>query len=131
MSFKINISGKRKVFANLLAELHEELYDIYQKRNEETGLTKADIAERLEVHRSLITKKFGGTSNLTLESVAYLAWALDCKPRVELIPLEDLNNNRKTYTEYYLSGSKEDKITRTTSTSSTTTFFNTVNLKRA
>ena len=101
MSFEINLDPKRKVFSRFLSNIHDQLYSAFEKRRVAENMTKTELAEKIGVHKSLITRKFNGTSNLTAESMAYLAWALDHYPELKLTPLEDLNNNQPTYLEVY------------------------------
>lgn len=44
------------------------------------GLTQDEVAERLDTHQPAIARIEGGYENLTLRSLARLAWALDCRP---------------------------------------------------
>jgi len=48
------------------------------------SVTKAEIARRLGIDRSLVTRRLNGTSNMTLETLADLAWALDQKIEIRL-----------------------------------------------
>jgi transcriptional regulator with XRE-family HTH domain len=55
------------------------------EESETRGLTRAGIAEILGKDKAAITRKFSGTSNMTLETLADLAYALDRSINIELI----------------------------------------------
>nr|WP_246700220.1 helix-turn-helix transcriptional regulator [Rhodopseudomonas sp. WA056] len=48
------------------------------------GLTQQALAKRLGVNRSVINRQLSGESNLTLRSLADLAWAMDMELSFEL-----------------------------------------------
>jgi len=50
------------------------------------GLSRADLAARMNVSRAYVTKIFDAPPNLTLRSIARLALALGVKPYVSLLP---------------------------------------------
>ena len=64
----------------LKVELCEQIYLIMERE----GVTKAELARRLETSRAYITKLLQGSANLTLESLVKVARALECKLSVML-----------------------------------------------
>lgn len=50
------------------------------------GLTQDDIAIRLDVDKSLISRRLNGTENLTLKSISYMASAMKCRLMVAFVP---------------------------------------------
>ena len=50
------------------------------------GLRSKDLAERLEVSRSYVTRLLEGQPNLTIRSVANIATALNCTVNISLRP---------------------------------------------
>lgn len=89
MSYQIKIHPKRKIFARLLGEIHDQLYQAFNKRAEEDGLTKTALADKLGVHKSLITRKFNGTSNLSIRTLSEMAWALKHHPEFTMKAYEE------------------------------------------
>lgn len=63
-----------------------ELARALAARAAETGITQSQIAETLGVDRAVITRALSGAGNLTLRTIADIAWALDCDVRIELAP---------------------------------------------
>lgn len=53
---------------------------------QERGISRADLAERMGVSRAYITKVFNSPPNLTLQTIAALALALDLRPTVRFEP---------------------------------------------
>ena len=56
---------------------------------ERAGLTGADIARKLGVSRAHVTQIFRGNRNVTLRTLADLAWACDSRLDVRMEPLRD------------------------------------------
>jgi len=51
---------------------------------EENGITRAELARRLNVSKAFVTKLLNGNPNLTIKTMVSLARILDCDLRVEL-----------------------------------------------
>lgn len=58
---------------------------------EAQGITKAELAERLGCSRAYVTQLLGGTRNMTLRSLADLAWALDKRLGVVIGPMDSID----------------------------------------
>ena len=58
-----------------------------------SGLSKADLAERLGTSRAHITQVLSGSRNMTLRTVADLAWACNQRAEVQMEPLEGMANH--------------------------------------
>lgn len=110
MSYRIKISQKRKIFARLLGEIHDQLYQAFTKRAEEDGLTKTGLAKKLGVHKSLITRKFNGTSNLSIRTLAEMAWAMEHHPEFKLTPMKTIGGNKTTFDHYFKTETAENVI---------------------
>ena len=54
---------------------------------QDQGLSKAELARKLESSRSYVTQLFSGSKNPTLGTVADLAWALGYRARISFEPL--------------------------------------------
>jgi transcriptional regulator with XRE-family HTH domain len=62
----------------------------------ENGLSKADLAEKLGTSRAHITQVLSGSRNMTLRTVADLAWACNQRAeiRLEALPQADSRGGR-------------------------------------
>ncbi len=54
---------------------------------QDQGLSKAELARKIGTSRSYVTQIFSGSKNLTLATVADLAWALGLRACVKFEPL--------------------------------------------
>lgn len=86
--------GKReRAFARLIGDIRHELNQALAEEGAKRGLTQAKIAELLGKNKSFVSRKFNGTSNMTLETLADLAYALDRPIRISLPDRDELAGN--------------------------------------
>jgi len=78
------LDKRRRTFVRLIGEIHHALNQALSEEKESRGLNKTKIARLLGLDRSAISKKFDGRHNMTLESLADLAFALDRPVKVSL-----------------------------------------------
>jgi DNA-binding phage protein len=57
---------------------------VVQRAIIQSGLSKAEIARRLGVHHSTITKSLKGEHNLTVKTMARVLWACGVRMRIEI-----------------------------------------------
>lgn len=76
-SFRFDIGGRSRFAGRLLGRVRGELLRALAERKKESGLSQQALAQKLDVHRSLINRQLSGEANLTLRSLADMAWALD------------------------------------------------------
>lgn len=72
-------------------------YYLYRLINETTfkieslmelhNLSKKQLAERLGVSKATVSRILSGNRNMTLETLTKVAYALGCRPQIELKPL--------------------------------------------
>ncbi|BAT19795.1 helix-turn-helix domain-containing protein [Asaia bogorensis] len=84
MSFKKIIPRRRKIYLELLSDIDLQLKKAYSEENTKSGLSKADLARKLEKDKSFVTRIFNGTRNITVETIADMAYALNRKINFEL-----------------------------------------------
>jgi ribosome-binding protein aMBF1 (putative translation factor) len=84
MSFSIKSNPRRRSYVRLVGEIQRALNGALQEENQARGLTRKMIADLLGKNKSVITRKFAGSSNMTLETLADLAYALDRPVKVSL-----------------------------------------------
>jgi|GEM_PF-5171589 len=85
-SSEAKIAPRRRTYVRLLGEIYDQLNQALSEEHAAQGLTQADVARSLDVTRSYISKKMNGTSNMTLETLADLAFGLNRKIKVILQP---------------------------------------------
>jgi transcriptional regulator with XRE-family HTH domain len=55
-----------------------------------SGLTQDQLAAKLGVSKSLISKRLNGEANLTLKTLSFMASALNCRLQIEPIPYDEV-----------------------------------------
>jgi hypothetical protein len=76
-AFQISYFGER--YRN---QLHAEVLNLFQRVSKERGLTKADIARRLNKRPEQVTRWLSAPGNWTLDTVSELMLALGYEPVV-------------------------------------------------
>ena len=88
-----------ETFGELFSQAEERLdYFVEGAKNEFTekivarmrdlGISKSELAERLDAERSFVTRLLSGNNNFTIETMVRIARALDCGFRSHLEPDE-------------------------------------------
>lgn len=83
-SFQITLTPKRRAATRFIVGVRRSLQRAFADQRTEDGLTQSDLARRLDVHRSVITKELRGQKDISLGRVAELSWALGREPHFEL-----------------------------------------------
>lgn len=84
MSFQFDIGSRARNAGRFIGRVRNELLRALSERKEEGKLSQQALAKKLDVHRSLINRQLSGEANLTLRSLADLAWAMDMEICFEL-----------------------------------------------
>jgi transcriptional regulator with XRE-family HTH domain len=71
----------------LIGEIQHALAQALAEEQSKRGLTRTGIAQALNTDKGFVTRKLSGTSNMTLETLADLAYALERIVKVELVSL--------------------------------------------
>lgn len=83
-SFHFDIGGRARHAGRFIGRVRGELLRALSLRKSEGGLPQQVLAEKLGIQRSLINRQLAGEANLTLRSLADLAWAMDMEISFEL-----------------------------------------------
>jgi len=75
-SYLFDIGGRRRKVARFLGRVRQELVAAFIEEHKHSGLTRDMLARKLDVHKSVVTRRLNGSANLTLRSVAEVADAL-------------------------------------------------------
>lgn len=84
MSFQFDIGGRARNAGRFIGRVRTELLRALSEKKNEGKLSQQALAKKLDVHRSLINRQLSGEANLTLRSLADLAWAMDMEIWFEL-----------------------------------------------
>ncbi len=80
MSFEFELSERERASAKFMSFVHRVLRREVVNAAKVQGITRAEVARRLETDRSSITRALNGTSNLTIRTISDLCWALEIEP---------------------------------------------------
>lgn len=84
MSFSLKTDPRRRSYVRLIGEIQRALNGALEEEHAKRGLTRKAIADILKKNKSVITRKFSGEGNMTLETLADLAYALDRPVKISL-----------------------------------------------
>jgi transcriptional regulator with XRE-family HTH domain len=83
-SFRIAVSPSKRVAGRFIALVRRELLKAFAEEKACRGLSQADIAREIEVHRSVINRELRGLADITLGRVGELAYAMGRRPVLTL-----------------------------------------------
>jgi len=81
--FRFDVHGRSRTAGRFIGRVRRELLRAISEEKRE-GLTQQELARRLESRRSNINRQLAGEDDITLRSLAELAWALDREIAFEL-----------------------------------------------
>lgn len=95
MSYELKIDPKRRAAGRFIGAVRKSLINAALEEKQHHALTQQKVADCLGVNRSVINRMLRGEVNLTLRSVAELAWAMGWQPHFTLkrIAKADRNNS--------------------------------------
>lgn len=75
-SFKRQPDNRRSIYLQLAGSIEGQLRQAYAKGHDEQGVTQASLADKLGVDRSVVHRRLSGRTNMTIETIADMVWAL-------------------------------------------------------
>jgi transcriptional regulator with XRE-family HTH domain len=83
--FRFDIDARSRTAGRFIGRVRRELLRVISEEKR-AGLTQQELARRLESRRSNVNRQLAGEDDITLRSLAELAWALDREIVFELRP---------------------------------------------
>jgi hypothetical protein len=83
-SFRFDIGGRARHAGRFIGRVRGELLKALADKKSRINLPQQALAEKLGVERSLINRQLAGETDLSLRSLADLAWAMDMEISFEL-----------------------------------------------
>lgn len=77
-SYLFEIGSKRRKTARLIGQVRDEIVRAFVQEKTSKLISQDDLAAKLDVNKSVISRDFNSYTNMTLSKVADYAWALDC-----------------------------------------------------
>ena len=84
MCFPFDIGSRARHAGRFIGRVRGELLRALSERKAETGLSQQTLARKLDADRAQINQQLSGEANLSLRSLADLAWAMDMEISFEL-----------------------------------------------
>ena len=93
--FHFDIGERARHAGRFIGRVRGELLRALTERKSEIGFSQQGLAQKLDTERSLINRQLSGETNLTLRSLADLAWAMDMEISFELKrPIAETGQNQ-------------------------------------
>jgi len=83
-SYQFEIDEKSDASTRFISQVRDELVKAVLHEKKERNLSQHDIAQAVGTSPSVISRQLSGEANLTLRSVAEIAWALGWAPSFAL-----------------------------------------------
>jgi len=91
-SFRSKPDARRRMFLMLSGQIEGQLRDAYAKRHAQ-GVTQSRIAQRLGINRAAVNHRLKGETNMTIETIADMVWALDYDIDIDIFDPTDRMKN--------------------------------------
>jgi transcriptional regulator with XRE-family HTH domain len=82
--FHFDIGERARHAGRFIGRVRGELLRALSQRKREAGVSQQGLARKLDTERALINRQLSGEANLSLRSLADLAWAMDMEISFEL-----------------------------------------------
>lgn len=92
-SFKRQPDNRRSIYLQLAGSIEGQIRQAYAKCHEDFGVTQASIAEKLGVDRSVVHRRLSGRTNMTIETIADMVWALGHCINVDIFDPKEKSSN--------------------------------------
>jgi DNA-binding phage protein len=97
-SFHFDIGSRARHAGRFIGRVRNELLRALAEKKAKAAFPQQALAEKLGVERSLINRQLAGEANLSLRSLADLAWAMDMEISFELkTPTAKAGQNQLTH----------------------------------
>jgi len=83
-SSSLHLNKRRRTYVRMLGEIQHALLEALDEEHASRGLTRAEISRIIGRDKAFVTRKLNGESNMTLQSLADLAFALDRPVKIGL-----------------------------------------------
>src|SRR6266567_3182518 len=78
-------------YANLKTAV-SSMRRLFRIRASTEGITQDDIADALDIDKSLVSRRFKGEENVTLRTLSFMASAMRCRLQINFRPYEELGH---------------------------------------
>jgi transcriptional regulator with XRE-family HTH domain len=97
----------REDYYDNLHTAYNSMMSAFSKRRDQ-GMIQDDFASKLNVNKSLISRRLNGRENLTLRSLSYMASAMECRLIIIFQPFEEIPKSNQ-FSPYFSGWSDQQK----------------------
>jgi hypothetical protein len=83
-SFRTRLSERRRQFILLSGQIERQLREAYDRKFRAGLATQSSLAAKLGVNRSAVHRRLMGHTNMTIETLSDMVWALDHAIKIEI-----------------------------------------------
>ena len=83
-SSRRRIDPRRRIYLSLAGQIEGQLRDAYARKHAAGLETQSSLAQKLGVNRSAVHHRLMGRTNMTIETIADMVWALGYAIRVRI-----------------------------------------------
>jgi hypothetical protein len=81
-SFQIAITPKRRAAARFVVKARRALQKAFADEQRASGVTQSELARRIEVNRSVVSRELRGQRDVSLSRIGEYAWAMGYEPKL-------------------------------------------------
>ncbi|MFN6980790.1 MAG: helix-turn-helix domain-containing protein [Brevundimonas sp.] len=105
------LGARRRTYLALVSSIESQLRDLFSARAARDGFTQTALAERLGVNRSVISRRLSGASNMTIETLADMAWGVGGCVKVEIFdPADRTSSNNMLAQDIVLEWEESSRV---------------------
>jgi transcriptional regulator with XRE-family HTH domain len=101
-SFRNISNPRREMYLALAGSIESQLRDAFARQSKGRNMSQSSLAKKLGINRSAVHKRLTGQTNMTIETIADMLWALDQDFNISVFDRSvqnKKNNNRFQSTE--------------------------------
>lgn len=83
-----SVTPRRQTYLRLASDIESQLRDAYDRRFTAGDATQSSVADKLGINRSAVHHRLMGHTNMTIETIADMVWALGCNISVNITDAE-------------------------------------------
>ncbi|MFH6781500.1 MULTISPECIES: hypothetical protein [Methylobacterium] len=77
MSYLFEIGSRRRKTSRLIGMVRDELVRAFVHEKVKSNISQDDLANKLDVHKSVVSRDLNSGVNMSLSKIADYAWAMD------------------------------------------------------
>ncbi len=97
MSFRLKISAKDQATGRFKSRVNRALIKAVLQAKENRNLTRTQIADKMGVDKSTVSRIMKGQGNLTLKTIGDICWALSLRPDMAFSEIQQEGTNRANH----------------------------------